>query len=107
MSEKALRGYIKGAIEIYEALEQKGLDSGGIPMILNAALADDPDVVDMLRWLDTEENLGEIVLAEDDDLMPDEYRDFIAMAGWIRDVKGWIERTFHVRLTDGGYEWTD
>ena len=99
MSERELRAYVKAAS--YEYI------IGGMPNEAVSLLADDPDVVEVLRWLDTEDNLGQIVLAEDDDLMPDEYRDFIAMAGWIRDVKGWIERTFHVRLTADGYEWTE
>ena len=100
MSERKLRYLFKSMHDDYAL--------GGYYKMVAAAMAEEPDMVGLLRWLDTEENLGEIVLAEDDDLMPDEYRDFIAMAGWIRDVKGWIERTFHVRLTDdGGYEWTD
>jgi len=91
MSEKALRGYIKGAIEIYEALEQKGLDSGGIPMILNAALADDPDVVEVLRRA-TQGSLEAI----------NHFEKFMYNC----EIR-WIQDTFHVRLTDGGYEWTD
>jgi len=106
MTEKELRGYIKGAIEIYEALEQKGFDSGGIPMILNAALAADPDMVGALRVL------AESV-AEHDKLKDDDGTDWNAgyEYGWYDasvSLAYQLEQQFHVRLTDdGGYEWTD
>jgi len=74
--------------ELVEPLTQRHIVTGDVRKFrgrLKTALADDPDLVWLLRWC-------------------------VEASPWHpyhHEVAHYIEDTFHVRLTDDGYEWTD
>jgi len=95
MTERKLRDYLRGAIDVYEALENKGFDAGGISTILNRALDDDPDVVKAARH----------ALDKADRQISAEFSRGRQSA--FLDMADWLQRTFHFVLTRDSWEWTE
>ena len=71
------------------------------------ALAADPDVVVLLRWLKTNQQTEERYLSEKRRRSEHDTHHRQGARNAFRDTIVTIEQSFGIRLTDDGYEWVD
>ena len=102
MSEKELREFAKETAGQYAP--------PGVRDLCKSLLADDPDVVAGLRHIEDNYRLALIDLrfARRDRATVDEgYARAHERARVWKLLRRWWRKHFHVRLTDGGYEWVE
>jgi hypothetical protein len=103
MSERELREASKRLFYACMILSQRSVEA---MLAVNKALADDPDVVKvglraMERARECEQRADRVIR----DTLEESY--LMGMAKAFDEMSEWASATFHVRLTDDGWQWTD